>query len=126
MKKFVIGISVLSLLLIAGLLAAKLTEEMYRPMISLLEEAADVALAGNFENAKQQAAKAKKLWDRRKKATATVADHTPMEEIDHLFAEVIVYAHAGEVPHFAADCAQLAEMIQNMSDAHAPNLWNLL
>lgn len=126
MKKFVIGISVLSLLLIAGLLAAKLTEEMYRPMISLLEEAADNALAGNFENAKQQAAKAKKLWDKRKKATATVADHTPMEEIDHLFAEVIVYAHAGEVPHFAADCAQLAEMIQNMSDAHAPNLWNLL
>jgi hypothetical protein len=126
MKKFVIGISVLSLLLIAGLLAAKLTEEMYRPMISLLEEAADDALAGNFENAKQQAVKAKKLWDKRKKATATVADHTPMEEIDHLFAEVTVYANAGEVPHFAADCAQLAEMIQNMSDAHAPNLWNLL
>ena len=126
MQKFVIGISVLLLLLVAGLLVAKVTEEMYTPVISLLEKAADNALAGNFENAKQQSAEAKKLWDKQKRATATVADHTPMEEIDHLFAETAIYAQAGEVPHFASGCAQLAEMIQNMSQAHAPNLWNLL
>ncbi len=126
MKKFVIGLAVLSLLLISGLLVAKATENMYKPIISLLDEATDAALSGNFEAAKSSAAEAKKQWDTRKKATATVADHTPMEEIDHLFAEAEIYARAEEIPHFAACCAQLAAMVQAMGDAHAPNLWNLL
>ncbi len=126
MKKFVIGIFVLSLLWITGLWVAKTTEEMYAPVISLLEEAADTALIGNLEAAKAQAAEARKLWDKQKKATATMADHTPMEEIDHLFAETDIYARTEEAPHFAACCAQLAVMIQDMSDAHTPNLWNLL
>lgn len=126
MKKFVIGIAVLSLLLIAGLLVAKSTEEMYKPIISLLDDAANTALTGDFEDAKQQAQNAKHLWDQRKNATATVADHTPMEEIDHLFAEAEIYARTEEVPHFAACCAQLAAMVQAMGDAHALNLWNLL
>lgn len=126
MKKFVIGITVLSLLLIAGLLVAKSTEEMYKPIISLLDDAANTALTGDFEDAKQQAQNAKHLWDQRKNATATVADHTPMEEIDHLFAEAEIYARTEEVPHFAACCAQLAAMVQAMGDAHALNLWNLL
>ena len=126
MKKFVIGITVLSLLLIAGLLVAKSTEEMYKPIISLLDDAANTALTGDFEDAKQQAQNAKQLWDQQKNATATVADHTPMEEIDHLFAEAEIYARTEEVPHFAACCAQLAAMVQAMGDAHALNLWNLL
>jgi hypothetical protein len=126
MKKFVIGISVLSLLLIAGLLVANATEKIYTPVISLLEKATDTALTGNFETARQYAEEAKNLWEKRKNATATVADHTPMEEIDHLFAETDIYARTEEIPHFAACCAQLAVMIRNMGDAHALNLWNLL
>jgi hypothetical protein len=126
MRKFIIGITVLSILLLSGLLVAKATKEMYRPIINLLEEAADAALAGNFEIAKQQADKAKQLWDTQKNATATVADHTPMEDIDHLFAETEIYAQTEELPHFAACCAQLAGMVKAMGDAHAPNLWNLL
>ena len=126
MKKFIIGIAVLSLLLLSGLLVAKVTEEMYRPIIALLEEATATALDGNFQVAKFQAEEAKKLWNKKKNATATVADHTPMEDIDHLFAEVEIYAQTEEIPHFAACCAQLAVMVRDMSDAHAPNLWNLL
>lgn len=126
MKKFVIGISVLSLLWIGGLWVAKTTEAIYTPVISFLEEAADTALAGDFESAKAQAREARKLWNDQKKSTATVADHTPMEDIDHLFAETAVYARTEEIPHFVACCAQLAVMIQDMSDAHALNLWNLL
>lgn len=126
MKKFIIGITVLSLLLSGGLLVAKATEEMYSPVIALLEEARDAALNGAFETAKSRAEEAKRLWDKQKNATATVADHTPMEDIDHLFAETDIYARTEEIPHFAACCAQLAVMIRDMSDAHAPNLWNLL
>ena len=126
MRKFIIGITVLSLLLIAGLFVANATEEMYAPIIDLLEDGAQNALSGSFQIAKAQAEKAKVLWDKQKNATATVADHTPMEEIDHLFSEMEIYGETDEIPHFAACCAQLAVMIENMADAHTPNLWNLL
>ena len=126
MKKFIIGITVLSLLLLSGLFISMTTNEMYKPIVALLEKASNTALNGNFETAKSQAEEAKKLWDKRKNVTATVADHTPMEEIDHLFAETDIYAQAEEVPHFAASCAQLAIMVRNMGEAHALNLWNLL
>ena len=126
MKKFIVGMIVLSLLLAVGLMVATVTENMYAPVITLLEDATQYALAGSFADAKAKAANAKALWDQCKNATATVADHTPMEEIDHLFAETDIYARTEEIPHFAACCVQLAVMIRDMSDAHALNLWNLL
>lgn len=126
MKRFLIGVTVLALLLGVSLFVAFHTENMYKPMIRLLQEAERIAMDGDFAVAKSRAEEARKLWDRHKNTTATVADHTPMEEIDHLFAETKVYAAAEEIPHFAACCAQLAAMVQAMGDAHAPNLWNLL
>lgn len=126
MKRFIIGLVVLSSLLIIGLLVARSTEKMYAPVVSLLEEAADTALNGDFAVAKSRSEEAKRLWDQCKKMTATVADHTPMEEIDHLFTEAEIYGKTQEIPHFAACCAQLAAMVRDMGDAHALNMWNLL
>ena len=126
MKRFLIGVTVLVFLLAISLFVAISAENMYKPVIRLLEEASGIALSGDFAVAKSRAEQAQRLWDKNKNATATVADHTPMEEIDHLFAETKVYATAEEVPHFAACCAQLAAMVRDMRDAHALNLWNLL
>lgn len=126
MKRLYIGILVLLLLLAAGLLTAFFTSRIYAPITSLLDEAVEKATDGDFATAVRQAEKAKNLWDACKNATATVADHTPMEEIDHLFAEMEIYARMEEIPHFAACCAQLSAMVNNMGDAHKLNLWNLL
>ena len=126
MKRFLIGLLTLSLLFAIGLFVAFSTEQMYQPVVTLLEKAANTALSGSFEEAVTQAEKAKALWEKYKEKTATVADHTPMEEIDRLFTEAEIYAQAEEKPHFSACCAQLASMVQNMADAHAMNLWNLL
>lgn len=126
MKRLVIGIVTLSLLFSAGLFVASSTQRLYQPIITLLEDATQNALKDNFPQAVRQAAEAKAIWDSHKKKTATVADHTPMEDIDLMFAEAEIYAKTEETPHFAACCAQLASMVQNMADAHAMNLWNLL
>ncbi len=126
MTRFIIGLITLSLLLAIGLFVATATGRAYTPVIALLEQAADTALNGSFEDAVSKAQEAKNLWDKHKGKTATVADHTPMEEIDQLFTEAEIYAKSEEKPHFAACCAQLASAVQNMADAHAMNLWNLL
>lgn len=126
MKRLYMGIFVLALLLAIGLFISFAMNRIYTPITNLLEEAAAAALQENVSDAKEKAEKAKTLWDKYKNATATVADHTPMEDIDHLFAEMDIYMKADEHPHFAACCAQLAVKIQNMGDAHKLNLWNLL
>ena len=126
MKRLYIGVCVLLILFLLGLLISFATNQMYAPISRLLEEAAQAALSEDMAVATQKAKEAKQLWDKCKSATATVADHTPMEEIDHMFSEADIYAQSGEKPHFAACCAQLAVMVQDMADAHRMNLWNLL
>ena len=126
MKRLYIGISVLTLLFSLGLFVSFSINRMYAPIAELLEDATKAALQENLPVAKEQAEKARALWEKHKNATATVADHTPMEDIDHLFAEMEIYANAKEFPHLAACCAQLAVMVRDMGDAHTLNLWNLL
>ena len=126
MKRLYIGITVLAILLAAGLTVAFCTHRVYTPIVTLLEEAAEGALKEALPTAAQKAREAKRLWDKQKYLTALVADHTPMEDIDRLFREMEIYASTGETPHFAACCAQLASMVENMADAHTPNLHNLL
>ena len=126
MKRLYIGISVLTILFALGLFISVSINRMYTPIVDLLEDAAEAALREDLPTAKESAEKARKLWEKHKNATATVADHTPMEDIDHLFAEMDIYARAEEFPHLAACCAQLSAMVRNMGEAHRLNLWNLL
>ncbi len=126
MKRLYIGASVLLLLLVLGLFVSFAINRMYAPIVTLLEDAAQTALREDLPAAVEKAEKAGALWKKCKRASATVADHTPMEDIDHLFAEAAVYASSEEVPHFAACCAQLAVMVRDMGNAHKLNLWNIL
>lgn len=126
MKRLIIGLVTLSLLFGLGLFLSAFTKQLYSPIAKLLEDAVESTLAGEMEDGISKAMAAMEKWERHKKTTATMADHTPMEDIDHLFREMAVYAAAEEAPHFAACCAQLAAMIRDMGDAHRLNLWNLL
>lgn len=126
MRRFIIGAMTLSVLLVLGLSLSFLTERLYAPIAELLEDAAKSTILGDIEDGLPKAMEAMEKWKRYKKATATVADHTPMEDIDHLFREMEIYAATDEAPHFAACCAQLAAMIRDMGDAHRLSAWNLL
>ncbi len=126
MKRLYIGISILAILFTIGLFISSAMHRMYAPITKLLDDAAQAALQEDLPTAKEKAEKARALWEKRKNATAAVADHTPMEDIDHLFAEMEIYAQAEEFPHLAACCAQLSAMVRNMGEAHQLNLWNLL
>ena len=125
MKRFWIGAAILLILLGIGLLSYYGASQMYPPITDLLNDAADNALRDDLPLGVSQALEAKQLWDAAINLTATIADHTPMEEIDHMFRELLVYAQAEEAPHFAACCAQIASKVQDMGQAHQLNLWNL-
>lgn len=126
MKHFWLGAGLLSLFLILGILVSVFMKNTHMEISQTLEEAAQKTLSGDLDSGIRLGNKAKEDWKKSRKGTAAVADHSPMDDIDSLFAEMEVYAQAREEPHFAACCAQLAQLVKAMYDAHALTWWNFL
>ena len=126
MKRFWIGITVLSLLLFAGLGIAFFLERYHRPICLTLERAAAAALDGNLGKAEELTKDAQRQWDDRRKWTATLVEHGILEEAECLFAEAQVYAQAGNTQALAATCARLAELIDAIAQSHHTSWQNVL
>ena len=126
MKRGWLGVATLLIFLALGFMTAEAMENAHRPTQVLLEQAANATLSGEFDRGVALGMEAKSQWERHWNGTAAVADHSPMDDVDALFAEMEIYAKAGEAPHFAACCTKLSRMVRDMGDAHQLNLWNLL
>lgn len=126
MKRLWIGAVTLAVLLGACLWTSYAMDAVHGPISDQLDKAADAALAEDWAQATALAAEARAEWDRSWRMTASVADHTPMDEVDGLFAQLPAYARDEEAVHFAATCAQLSRLVAAMGEAHSFNWWNLL
>lgn len=93
---------------------------------TLLEQAAAAAEQEDWKQAGRLARQAEELWQRHHNLTAALADHTPMDEVDGLFAELLVFLGNRESPHFQATCARLSLLSKAMADSHAGQWWNVL
>ena len=120
------GLAILIIFLILGFVTATIMDNAHLPTESLLAQAAEKTLSGNFEEAVALGREAKNRWDKHWNGTATVADHSPMDDVDALFAEMEIYAATEEKPHFAAVCKELSQRIQAMAGAHRFSWWNIL
>ncbi len=121
-----IGAGILAVFLVLGLLVSYVMDQAHIPTGKLLEQAAEKTLQGDFEQAIALGAEAKSRWERQWDGTATVADHSPMDDVDALFGEMEIYARTGEEPHFAACCQELAQRVQAVATAHRFSWWNVL
>ena len=126
MKRLWLGLGILLAFLSLGLGITVAMDRIHEPIAGLLEEASQVALSGNFLRGIELSNKAQARWESYRKITATVADHTPLEEIDQLFAEMEIYGQEEELPHFAACCQQLSTLVRSMGEAHSLTWWSLL
>ena len=125
-KRFYLGIAILALLLGLGLGAAGAMKAVHEPVQQLLEDAAAAAEDDRLADALPMARTAYNRWQKYHSLTASLADHSPMDDTDTLFQEMLVYGQLEEVPHFAACCRELVIMTEAMYDAHAFSLKNLL
>lgn len=126
MKRFWIGLTVLTLLLIGGWVIKKQMDQVHLQISHTLQQASQAALAEDWPTARQLAAQAQDRWHRYHRLTAALADHTPMDELDALFAELAVFAQEQEQPHFSAICAHLATLAHSMAESHHISWWNFL
>ena len=123
MKKFGFGIALLAVLLLCSLATWWGMERLHRPIIQDLTRA--VALAEeNDPAAKETAMNAKDQWQHNWHFAASFADHTPMEEIDDLFAELETYEPDSE--EFKACCRKLIQRTEAMAEAQGLSWWSLL
>ena len=125
MKRSIFGFALLVVLLILCLGVTWLMARIHEPIAEELEQAAALAADGDWDQARKLAARAKQDWERLEPVSACFADHGPMEEIGQSFAQVEVFGNTGEEVAFAAACADLAEKMQAMSDAHGLQWRNL-
>ena len=126
MGKGWLGAGLLAVFLILGLCLSAFADKVCLPTESLLEHAAEKTLSGDFSGGIALGAEARTRWENQWSAIASMADHEPMDEVDALFAEMEIYARAGEQPHFAACCKQLARRIHSFADVHRFIWWNML
>lgn len=126
MGRFWLGVGLMAVLLALGLWNAAAMEDLHDPISRTLEEAAQQTLSGNTQSGIALARQARGRWAGNWRRTASVSDHTPMDEIDGLFAQLEVYAKSEKPTEFAAYCAQLAARIDAVGDAHQFTWWNLL
>lgn len=121
-----IGCGILAVFLALGLAVSWVMDQAHTPTETLLEQAAEKTLQGDFEEATKLGIQAKNRWEKQWNGTATVADHSPMDDVDALFGEMEIYARTGEAPHFAACCQELARRVQAVAEAHRFSWWNIL
>ncbi len=121
-----LGLGILVVFLVLGLVVTETMDGAHVPTEKLLAQAAEKTLQGQFEQAVALGTEAKNRWEKQWNGTATVADHSPMDDVDALFAEMEIYARSEEKPHFAAVCKELSQRIQAVADAHRFSWWNIL
>lgn len=126
MGRFWLGVCLLAVLLALGLWINLKMTNMQQSISQTLEEAAKQTMDGDFSAGISLAKQAKDAWEIHWRGTASVADHAPMDEIDGLFAQLAVYAKAGQSGDFAAVCSRLAQLADAIGEAHSLTWWNLL
>ena len=126
MKRLWVGVGLLLFLLGIGVFTAVSMRRVHAPVSELLAQASQAAMEEDWESAASLSGEAESKWQNHWRATASVADHEPMEEIDSLFAELKVYLQTREDVHFAACCQNLSKLTKAVGEAHAINWWNLM
>ncbi|MBQ7416302.1 MAG: DUF4363 family protein [Oscillospiraceae bacterium] len=126
MKRFWIGLALLAGILIAGLWTASRLGTLHTGICRTLEQAASAAGDGRWEQADALAAQAQSRWQAGWHFSATLADHTALDEIDSLFAQAEVYRQSRCAADYAATCARLSRLIDALQEGHRLSWWNLL
>jgi hypothetical protein len=126
MNRFWIGVGLLLALLGAGLWAMFAADHIHSTVSEDLRQSAQAAQAQNWTHADDLAHSATEQWEKNWKFSAAMADHTALDEIDSIFAQLQVYRQRRDTTLYAAACARLAELIEALQEGHALSWWNLL
>lgn len=126
MNRLWIGIGLLAALLAVGVAMLFVSRDFHETFTESLEQASRSAMAGNWQDAGQQAAKGKEKWERYQRFWAAFTDHEPVEDMENLFSQLEVYQARQLEVDFAAVCQNLVNLAAAMDESHSLSWWSLL
>jgi hypothetical protein len=124
-RRFYLGIGILVLLLVMGIFCGIWVNNTNEQVVQCLTQAEEAIRMGYRDHALSLAHQAEMLWQQAWHRIAVVADHTSMDEIDGLFAQMAYYAQT-DASLFGAGCARVRELVSAVSDGHQFTWWNFL
>ena len=126
MKRFWLGIGILFVLVVLGVTATVGMHRICDPLTHQLEQAAQAAQAGQWEQALRLSGDARARWEHFRKLSASVTSHEPMEEADALFQMLEVFYQQRDQAHFAECCVHLASLTDAISESQSVYWWTVL
>ncbi len=126
MRRFLLGVALLTALLFFGLWIRAGTDKVLIPISHRLQQASLQCLSGDFAQGQALAEQAQQDWDSVWHYIASFTDHAPMDEIDSLFGQLETFYAESNTADFAACCAKLSRLVRAVADAQIPSWWNIL
>ena len=123
MKRIWIGIGLLLALLALGLGVMVLADHRLGRVAGELEKAAQ---AESWDRAVELSERARVLWEENWNLSAALGDHSDIDQIDAVFAQLEVYIKRKDPVAHAATCAFLSEVITDLEENHRLTWWNVL
>ena len=126
MKRLWIGLGLLVGILAVSLWTGSRLGEIHNSVSEDLVRCGRAAEAGEWAGADAFADRACHRWEDTWHFSAALADHTVLDEIDGLFAQMEVFRKSRDGVACAALCAQLAQAVSALQEGHKLSWWNLL
>lgn len=126
MKRLWIGIGLLVAIVILSFWTSARMETVHTGISDGLKQAAQAARDGQWDRADELGQSAQDRWQESWGLSATLADHTVLDEIDGLFAQSQVYRQDRDSTRYAAVCVRLAAAIDALQEGHSLTWQNLL
>lgn len=126
MKRLWIGVGFLIGMLALGIFLTLRFDRIHTPLSEDLQEAAELAMAQDWEKATALTRQARADWSRYRKFIAAVADHEPLEKMEYLLDQLEVYGQTRRTADFSAICVELAALADAMLESQSLSWWNFL
>lgn len=126
MGRLWIGIGILVILLAMGIGLLWGSGVFFEELSQDLEQAGELALAGNWQAAGEKAEKSREKWEAYRRFWASFTDHEPVEQMQDLFSQLEVYQRRQLEVDFAAVCRNLVHLAEAMDESHSLRWWSVL
>jgi hypothetical protein len=126
MKRIHFGGVLLILLLVLGFLSSSFMERTLFSQAEHINRAAELAMEGNWAAAQQRTGTARREWDKNRMLIAALTDHTPMDQVEGLFAQLEAYGRQQDALSYSSTCLYLARQLEALGKSHSLSLENFL
>ena len=126
MKRCWFGAGLLAVFLLSGLLTSRWAKDCYGEITESVARAETAFARENWDMAERMTEGARDRWEEYWRLSASITDHSPMEQVDSLFDQLDNYTRGRDAIGCMGLCAQLRNALEAIAESHSLTWWNLM